>query len=497
MARTPNAPSRVSSAAQSLPPRPNLDHLKKEAKRRLALLKASDPSAKLADSQFAVARDYGFASWRALKAHVDALVAAQDVFAAARANDVDSVRRALENGFDAGLVDETGRTIHQLAKANGFGTIELLARQYQERSTRPPSEEAIVSALLAAAEKGDAAELARRLDAHPDLIDARGGNFQKQTALHVAAWRNHGDCVRLLLERGANPRIRDFGDNAYALHFAAEAADFDVVEALVEAGSDVVGAGDDHQLEVIGWATCFRRVREDVANYLLRRGAKLNLWSAIALGRVDDVRHILEDNPALIRAGMSRSEHHRTPLHHAAMKNRPAIVRLLIGLGADVNAPDAAGTTPVAAAAQAKADNSIIAMLTEAGAKLDFIAALNLGRFDLAEAMLREDPGRVGRDGRDTIALHLATSGKNVDAVRWLISHGVDVNAKRKLWDCNHTALHIVAAEGGLEIARLLLDAGADPSIRDDTYNSTVLGWAEYCGQPEIADLVRQHMAAG
>jgi ankyrin repeat protein len=131
-------------------------------------------------------------------------------------------------------------------------------------------------------------------------------------------------------------------------------------------------------------------------------------------------------------------------------------------------------------------------MLQEAGAKLDFLAAVNLRHYDLAEAMLREHPDRIGRDGGDTIALHLCTAKKNAEAVAWLIAHGVDVNAKRELWDCNYTALHITAADDGMvDIARMLLDAGADPYIHDDKYDATVLGWAEYCKQPEIAQLLR------
>lgn len=42
-----------------------------------------------------------------------------------------------------------------------------------------------------------------------------------------------------------------------------------------------------------------------------------------------------------------------------------------------------------------------------------------------------------------------------------------------------------------MELARLLLDAGADAGIRDNKYEATVLGWAEYCGQPRIAELLR------
>jgi len=58
--------------SSSLPSRPNLEWLRKTAKQRLAELRKTDPGAKLADAQRAVAREYGFPSWRKLKAHVEA-----------------------------------------------------------------------------------------------------------------------------------------------------------------------------------------------------------------------------------------------------------------------------------------------------------------------------------------------------------------------------------------------------------------------------------------
>jgi ankyrin repeat protein len=474
-----------------LPSLPSLEHLKNEAKQRRKALREQDPQAQLADAQLAVARDYGFASWRQLKAHVDEVTRKRE-FTAARGGDVDTVRRALVSGFDPSLTDDDGRTLHQIGKVDGHREIELLARDFQGRQHRPATVEQAVKVILDAAENGRAEELGRLLDAHPDLIDARGGNFWGRTALHMAAWRNRKACVRLLLERGAGIDIRDYGDNAYALHFAADAADFEVVKMLAEAGSDLVGEGDDHQIGVLGWATCFRRVREDVAEYLLTRGATLNLWSAIALDRADDVRGLVTRDPSLLSARMSRSDHHRTPLHHAAAKNRPRIVQLLIDLGADPNTTDATGATPLTTASQEHADSGLVAMLVGAGAKLDFMAALNLKRYELAQAMLNEDPLRIGPEGRDTIALHLAVGKKNAEAVRWLIEHGVDLNAKRVLWDCNHTALHMTAESGAVDIARMLLDAGADPNIHDDKYDATVLGWAEFCGQPQVAQLVRE-----
>lgn len=57
--------------SSALPVRPSLEWLKKTAKERLQTLRAEQPKAKLADAQLALARDYGFPSWRALKFHVE------------------------------------------------------------------------------------------------------------------------------------------------------------------------------------------------------------------------------------------------------------------------------------------------------------------------------------------------------------------------------------------------------------------------------------------
>ena len=492
MVHDPNPSAR---AVRALPARPSLEHLKNEAKQRLKVQRTTDPHAKLAGAQLALAREYGFASWRQLKAHVDARdpvrLERKRVFDAARAGNVDAVRRAFTAGFDPATTDDDGRTIHQIAKAERHEAIELLARDLQGRDTGTPEQQQAINAILAAAGKGSLDELAQLLDEHPDLLDASGGHFEKHTPLHRAAAHNQEASIRLLLERGADVRIRDFPYNAYALHFAAVKADLDVVKLLVDAGSDVVGEGDDYEVGVLGWATCLRPLREDVAEYLLRHGARLNFWCAIALDRGEDVRHFVARDPSLLSARMSRNHHRRTALHHAAAKNRPNMVRLLLDLGADPNATDATGATPLTTASQENADVAVVAMLEHAGASLDFASALNLKRYDLAEAMLRDDPARIGRDGRDTVALHLAVSRKNVEAVRWLIEHGVNVNAKRPMWDCNSTALHMTIENGAIDIARMLLDAGADPNVRDDKYDATALGWAEFFAHEPFAELIR------
>jgi ankyrin repeat protein len=92
--------------SEALPARPNLDWLRKTAKQRLRELRTRNPDTKLADAQLAVAREFGFRSWRALKAEVDRLQAspsappisdqdAADFLRAVGAGQIDKVRAML------------------------------------------------------------------------------------------------------------------------------------------------------------------------------------------------------------------------------------------------------------------------------------------------------------------------------------------------------------------------------------------------------------------
>jgi hypothetical protein len=76
--------------------------------------------------------------------------------------------------------------------------------------------------------------------------------------------------------------------------------------------------------------------------------------------RLAHLRAMIVRTPSLLAARMTRNQHRRTPLHHAAAKNRPRTVRLLLELGADANATDASAATALTTAAQENADVAII-----------------------------------------------------------------------------------------------------------------------------------------
>ena len=306
-----------------LPDRASLEFLKKRAKERLAELRQREPRSKLADAQLALAREYGFPSWRGLKAEID--------------------RR------------------------------------------RAPT----LAAFFAACESGDVATLRQLLAHDPNLVherNARGG-----TGLHLAV--AHLEAVRLLLEYGADPNARERGDNAYPLHFAGGAGGIEVVRALLDAGGDVHGFGDVHQLEVIGWATCFGATYpKDVVELLVERGARHHIFSAIATQDFEVVQRLVEEHPDALMRRMSPFENRQSALHYVISPpdglvgggfrtgSHYAMLDLLIELGADLEAEDDKGRTPLAVA-MLKGDHEAMRRLRAAGAQTPSLAA---GPQDLA-----------------------------------------------------------------------------------------------------------------
>jgi ankyrin repeat protein len=412
--------------ASLLPEAPNLDWLRKQAKRRLDELRKANPAAKLAEAQFDLAKQYGFSSWRSLKSFVDSTT------------------------IDGQLFD--------------------------------------------AAKTGDLEKLSALLDKHPAKLQARNQPYE-HTLLHVAAFAGHVPIVDLLLERGLDVNSREKGDNTYAMHWAAAAGHGDVVRRLADAGGDVVGHGDDHELEVIGWTTCWEGTDQRhaaIAEFLVSRGARHHIFSAIALNLADEVRRIVAADPSALSRRQSHNEDFRLPLHFAVRMNRPDMVALLLELGADPLATDGTGYPAAAYATSPNVDRSVMELIRSRGS-MDLFTALALKEWRIASDLLAKDPSIVKPGATSAGVLPLMAKRGDVAAVKWLLEHGVDPNTLWAHWDADVTPLHLAVMEDHLEVVRILVDAGADPRIRDSKHDSDALGWAEFFQRAEIIRILEAH----
>ena len=441
-------PRQVSSAT-------TVENLKKEAKRWMKALRASDADAQerlrracpnapaapaLRDVQQALAVEYGCESWIDLKEKASALAAGRDLTPRAAA----------------------------------------------------------LQALLRAADRGDTADVTAALDEYPDLLNERGeleGHTGLRTALHFGV--HHEPIVKLLLDRGADPNIRDQGDNAFPLHFVAETGELPIITLLVEHGAQTTaGEVDDHELDIIGWATCFGLGQPDraVVDYLVAHGATHTILSAVATGEVDIIRqHVTRSKTALDRR-MDRTNHRRTPLHLAVVKKQAASLMTLLDLGADTEAEDAAGLTALDQAALDD-DRALAQILIDRGARVRLPAAIALQRVDEIEPLLRAEPHSLKPGGKWATFIIRASERGSASVVETLVRFGADVNMRDDTQTSvdqttGYTALHAAAFQGNVAAITALLAAGADPTIRDSKYNSTPAGWADYARKPECRDLI-------
>lgn len=234
--------------SRQLPGKPNLEHLKKQAKELLHDFRQSNPDAvqrfrtfldsipsdaKLADAQHVLARDYGFATWPKLKEHVESftLTPAEQLAAAVRASNARRVERVLEEhpelrgqlnepmhnygGLPAILaaVQRTDRAtvdvlLHAGADINARGKSWAGGRSVLDECAPEMAQFLIERGAKidahSAARLGMLETLREFLDADPALVRAQGEGGQ--TPLHFASTI---EIAQLLLERGADINARD------------------------------------------------------------------------------------------------------------------------------------------------------------------------------------------------------------------------------------------------------------------------------------------------
>ena len=226
---------------------------------------------------------------------------------------------------------------------------------------------------------------------------------------------------------------------------------------------------------------------------LLRRGANPELADQsplalralhIAAARINEA--VGTDNiAALLDAGAdinAPDANGQTPLHHAVSAGHLAAVALLLERGANPNLPsNTVGDTPLSRAQAADTGNEEIAALLSADTVNPDEFAFSYGEYThLHQAISDNNPERVElmldlgadielatKDGGQYTPLHLAAGGAFLrdsvpDIARLLLERGANPNARGRL---GYTPMHIAAQTGQLEAIRVLYEHGADPTL--------------------------------
>jgi len=390
-----------------------------------------------------------------------------------------------------------------IAKRYGFSSWRALKKHLDSLT--------LEGQIIESARKGDVETLARLLDEHPEKLHLKVPPYEA-SLLFPAAQSGNVDAVDLLLKRGLDVNYRERGDNTYAMHWAAAQGNLLMVRKLADAGGDVIGEGDDHAGGVIGWASCWEGCNDDshraVVDFLLSRGARHHIFSAVAMDLADEVRRIVAAHPSALNQRQSRNENNRTPLHFAVAMNRTEMVELLLKLGADPLAIDGGGMPVAAYAADSEIDLPVMKRIHEFtvsemdsatrghrplnASGLDLVAAAAIRDWNTASALATANRKLIDTSG----ALHLLSKRGDATAVKWLLEHGANANMLWAHWDAEVTPLHLAAAQGHAEVVRLLLDAGADPRLRDTKHDGDAFGWAEFFKKPEILQLLKDKTAS-
>jgi ankyrin repeat protein len=259
-------------------------------------------------------------------------------------------------------------------------------------------------------------------------------------------------------------------------HDAAKSGDVEVLEQLLEQGVTV-------RAEFEGTTALYTAAREghtDAVVLLLEHGAAVNITDS--------------------RSG-------NPPINAAAGRGHTSVVRSLLQGGADANARNLRNFTPLFLATR-KGHADVVRLLIEAGAKVNhraesggniLMAAIGSGNPEIVKYLL--DQGTKVNDmgwffGNDT-AMTVAANTGNLDIARLLIERGANVN-RGTSWSA---PIHSAIANGDYEMTRLLLENGANPNNKIRIHADTWTGWrrdapldvAGAMGREDLVALIKEH----
>jgi ankyrin repeat protein len=401
---------------------------------------------------------------------------------AVRANDLKGVETLLRDGADAKAADRYGVTPLYLASVNGNAAmIQKLLDAGADPNSKDPAGE---TALMTAARTGTPDALKILLD-RGAAINAVDPEFQ-QTALMLAVRENHPAAVKLLIDRGAelNVHTRVGPDQAFRPPCKGTGC-----------GSEGVGIN--------------RGGLPDRGIKAPTSGGFTALLYAARDGRAAETKLLLM---AEAKANLA-DPNGISPLLMAVVNNHLDVARFLLDSGADINASDFWGRTPLWAAVDLRnmdLDHGVDTGVDRAPV-IDFIKLL-IDRGANVNARTKEvHPGRrwlyslgdvswVDMTGQ-TPFLRAALSGDTV-VMRLLLEHGADPNittlggttplmaAAGVNWTVAQT--YTVSKDALLEAIRICLEHGADVNATNSMGLTAVMGAANRGSDELIKFLVEK-----
>lgn len=273
------------------------------------------------------------------------------------------------------------------------------------------------------------------------------------TRLSVASMQGDKAAVQALLKQGADVNGAQ-GDGTTALHWAAYRDDVEMAQSLLKAGANINGK--------------------------TRVGEMTPLFLAAKNGNAAMIELLLKAGSS---AKLSNSNG-TTPLMLAAASGKIDAIKVLLDNGADVNAKDTTNGQTALMFAAALNRAPAITLLAQRGAALNATSRLTDVK-PYGGYREQNDEGerskKIVKMGGNT-ALHFAAREGQMDAVRALVEAGANVNEITT--SDNLPAMTQAIITGHFDIAKYLLDHGADPNIASATgltalYATVDARWAQ------------------
>jgi len=315
-------------------------------------------------------------------------------------------------------------------------------------------------------------------------------NKEGDQLLTHAASGGDPDLVKLMLSLGCDPNHRNIHQRT-PIHHAARSGHLEAIDILIAAGADP-DTRDHRNITPLFQALAHNH--PTAAILLIRRGARINdvdlpfketpLIRAASSKSADLVRLLLEKGANL----EARDHNGCTPLIHAARSGDLEVVNILLNADADIKAVDRDGRSVFewASPLSSKIPELILnrSSLSKPRASKWLLKAAGDGHIPIINKLLSRHAAIQPRNEGGDSALRNATLKKSIPAFEIILRHpgvNIDYRCGRLL----KTSLMLGAKMGDVQKVRLLLEAGADPTIIDSD-GKTALHHGAGCAQIEI-----------